>query len=139
MRKKSERSQGCRKESREMWSEICLWNGWVNWLWSHDNISRLVYFADLFPSSGFIFRSHTYATAPLVGLKWWEHFPIFFITTLLNKTPSSDVWFQCCFFLSSVQFVLAHRPQKKKRCGAKTSARSQREKSVNQKFNGLNI
>lgn len=101
----------------------------------HLSFSLAFHFADifhLFPFCLYVLSfiplyPHTYATVfafPYffflhhIQLEWWESFPIFFLSfiiTLLNKTPSSDVWFQCCFFLSSVQFVLAHQPQSKRK------------------------
>jgi hypothetical protein len=67
-----------------------------------------------FPSFGIIFHStyfiHTH-TRHCVFLLYdlndeniFQSF--FFIITLLNKTPSSDVWFQCCFsFLRCNSFL----------------------------------
>lgn len=67
---------------------------------------RILSFIPLHP------HTSTPLCAPFIRTTWMDENifqSFFFIITLLNKTPSSDVWFQCCFFLSSVQFVLAHR------------------------------
>lgn len=163
-------SQGCRKESSEIryvGSRSLEWNGWVSGLsksWQYITLGGFsrsflhdqIFFCAQTSFTDFLsvfwyylsfqsIHTHTPLCAPVsYDLKWWEFFSIFFIITLLNKTPSSDVWFQCYFFLSPVQFesnfgsgtFLVRALQKP--CFV-TSSIATGIKSAEQKFNGLNI
>lgn len=124
---KRRRSQGCRKESSEMRSEIRLWNGWVTlafevmtiyhaW-WLFALLFFFIFFADFFPSAS---RSHlsfayTYATASPTASEMMRTFSNLFYYNIIKQNT-----FEWCLisvllfpFFGAIRFGTSAAEEKK--------------------------